>query len=627
MNALKNLKSKLTRDKTKKNVNQVIESPQDFDILLGRGKMSFNHVGNRRFRVFIGLHLRRYMDAKSRMEKTLVVNSVVEAITEAGGRFLKQDAKNNNWVQVNAKAAREKVGHALRDAVGIRMKMAASGNEEEYSTQGDPQPFGRRLSEIAQAKAKRNSVTEVQRPSLLLPPEQTRFSRSCGDVINADEVPVRSSMARSAQIAMLELRGLDDGTDDGDSDELGFDELGDGESSGGGSSELMFDPLLLPNKNDLSEPTPVRYASIPAPLTSESTPKLSNSSTRKILVPKNTPSAVVTGGVFNPGERSFFDDPSGELSVMSESTNRKWFDLASGEFSVATVDTNVFDDNDGDKQKGDGIPPHLVEKVSKSLTDLTISSGLSGPFKKGSGFFRRQLKDKGSGSKIKTSKSSPTDIELSEDFSIMSLDTRGKLETTEEFGLKSEEFGLKPEEFFKTGAGQGGLKSEEFGLKSDDFARFGVNGPTVEFDPTNSTSSVISAMRSSSTEFGLRSSYSATNEVDEAVARTSFMPKVAHGNDSASPSSDPTGRDFPRQSSKSKISWARDDVQPKGIMDTVLEGAALDYNNLAGVAGAEGKILTNDTKPEGVVSSEFSVKSADWNTALETLLDNSSLKG
>mmetsp|Transcript_16903 Transcript_16903/g.25068 ORF Transcript_16903/g.25068 Transcript_16903/m.25068 type:complete len:119 (-) Transcript_16903:1670-2026(-) len=46
-----------------------VDKPEDFDILFGRGKQSFNHVGNRRFRVFVGMHLRQYIDAPTRTEK------------------------------------------------------------------------------------------------------------------------------------------------------------------------------------------------------------------------------------------------------------------------------------------------------------------------------------------------------------------------------------------------------------------------------------------------------------------------------------------------------------------------------------------------------------------------------
>jgi len=678
MNALKNLKSKLARGRTerkgKNDTTQPIDEPMDFDILLGRGKTSFNHVGNRRFRVFIGLHLRRYMDAQSRMEKTLVVNSVVEAIQEAGGRFLKQDAKSKKWFQVNSKMAREKVGHALRDAVGIRMKMAAAGVVENQPGQ----PFVRRASEIAREKARRNSVTELPRPtSTLVPPGQiTRFSKSCSDLKSNDQVAaVRSSMAISAQKAMLELQGELD--EDGVAVPLGE----------GGSSELMFDPLTLPNmspksnsKTSDSDRDPTKGGStvsnnsssmnrkpdmmLSAPVLDE-TPKLSNSGRKGVQMVAGgpPPPPKILGPAYggSPGTaenyRKTFDGGSAEFSVMSEATNKKWFDLGSGEFSVATVDSKVFDDN-GDNDDGDGeggsdpnLPKHLMDRVNKALTDLEVSGELTAKRNKGggSGMYRKQNTKKSG----KLQNSFVSDIDISEEFSIMSLDTRGKLE--EDYGFKSEEFGLRPDEFARTAPGGGGLKSEEFNLRSEEFTRNNsVNGTTFEFDPH---SSLVSAMRTSSTEFTLKTiealrDSSPQNNADAMrnSGSSEFMMTIAKiadvgVRDSAGSGniSSASAASSGRQSSKQKITWNLDhddSIQPKGLMmDTVLEGAALEEQNnasdallingstVAGDAVVESDAATAAslaaTLPEpdedNAASTEFSVKSGDWNTALDYL--------
>ena len=118
-----------------------IDEPLQFDILLGRGKTAFNHMGNRRFRVVVGLHLKKYMDARTRTEKTIVVNFVCQAIHDAGGRFLKpKDTDDTRWYQVTQKVAREKVGHALRDASAMRLKLS--------NTSEQPRASKRRSSDI-----------------------------------------------------------------------------------------------------------------------------------------------------------------------------------------------------------------------------------------------------------------------------------------------------------------------------------------------------------------------------------------------------------------------------------------------------------------------------------------------
>ena len=57
--------------------------PQDFvpsnkDVICGRGKATFHHVGNRRFRVIIAMNLDKYVNSKSKVDKSLIVTSIVE---------------------------------------------------------------------------------------------------------------------------------------------------------------------------------------------------------------------------------------------------------------------------------------------------------------------------------------------------------------------------------------------------------------------------------------------------------------------------------------------------------------------------------------------------------------------
>mmetsp|Transcript_22978 Transcript_22978/g.34851 ORF Transcript_22978/g.34851 Transcript_22978/m.34851 type:complete len:547 (+) Transcript_22978:101-1741(+) len=507
MNALKNWTSKLSRSNSDYSSSAPVDKPEDFDILLGRGKTSFNHVGNRRFRVFIDINLQRYMDAQSRMEKTLVVNSVVEAIQDGGGRFLKQDNKTKKWYKVNAKMAREKVGHALRDGVGMQMK-AARVNQQGSSPAVTPGAV-RRASGFAQ-QARRASATELPRPDLLQPMEKNnRNAQSCGSLITGggSDIP-KNSMVLNAQKVVENMRaGIFDNEEA---------EAEEGEKLvPGGSSELLFndmtsgkrivpvDPISLKVKNTyvqkdskakniVSFPKP----SIPQPPKRSSGQKLSNGSTGDHCVPAR-----------------IFDGDSAELSVMSEATTEKWFDIGSGKFSVGTVDSEVFDDNDD-------VDPRLMDQVNKRLTDLEFAGERSGRGKnKGrSELFRRKRKEK-----IKLSgKSMANDVDLSEEFSTMSLDTRSKAE--EDYILKSEEFGLKSEELTRCST----FKSEEFGFKSDEFS-----------------------LDANSSEFMIK---------DENFSEAS------HRN--------PNELSI-RNNSKAKI------IQTKGLMDTVDEGAVLDNKVIA----------------------------------------------
>lgn len=72
-------------------------------------------VGNRRFRDLIASSTDKYNNAKSRLEKSMVVHYIVEEVKQRKGRFLKQD-RCGSWYELDIRQAKEKVGHAIRDA-------------------------------------------------------------------------------------------------------------------------------------------------------------------------------------------------------------------------------------------------------------------------------------------------------------------------------------------------------------------------------------------------------------------------------------------------------------------------------------------------------------------------------
>eukprot|EP00934_Nitzschia_sp_Nitz4_P005923 Nitzschia sp. Nitz4//scaffold109_size72162//14578//15747//NITZ4_005836-RA/size72162-snap-gene-0.93-mRNA-1//1//CDS//3329532733//5913//frame0 len=98
-------------------------TPGEFDVICQRGKDSFEHCGNKRFRELIDRHLQSYLAAGSRQEKTKIVTNIFDyirqqAIAPSSG-FVKKDLLTRRWYQVNEKEARDKVGQALRDSIKI----------------------------------------------------------------------------------------------------------------------------------------------------------------------------------------------------------------------------------------------------------------------------------------------------------------------------------------------------------------------------------------------------------------------------------------------------------------------------------------------------------------------------
>merc|ERR1712176_1755947 len=93
-------------------------SIREADVLLGRGKVAHSHMGNESFRQLIQKHAKEYQDTKNRSGKFKIINSVIEHVENAGGRFLKCVDGNEldpaSWQPVSRAMAYEKVSHSLR---------------------------------------------------------------------------------------------------------------------------------------------------------------------------------------------------------------------------------------------------------------------------------------------------------------------------------------------------------------------------------------------------------------------------------------------------------------------------------------------------------------------------------
>ena len=89
--------------------------PRDKDILCGRGRGIFGHVGNRRFKKLIEAYANDYITAKNKVDKGVVVASLVDSIRGEGILFVKKDAKAQCWYDIGEYQARDKTSHAIRD--------------------------------------------------------------------------------------------------------------------------------------------------------------------------------------------------------------------------------------------------------------------------------------------------------------------------------------------------------------------------------------------------------------------------------------------------------------------------------------------------------------------------------
>jgi hypothetical protein len=101
--------------------------PGDNDVVCGRGKGSYNRPGNKRFRAIAQQYVAEYTASKTRLDKSLVISTIIEKVREHG-RFVKYDSKKKEWMEINEELSREKVGHAIREAI---VALENQGRKEE----------------------------------------------------------------------------------------------------------------------------------------------------------------------------------------------------------------------------------------------------------------------------------------------------------------------------------------------------------------------------------------------------------------------------------------------------------------------------------------------------------------
>jgi hypothetical protein len=104
--------------------------PSRNDVLLGRGRGLFQHVGNLRYRTLIDNVTDDHATA-SVTKKTQITWEIVEAVKKTSGRFLKDDGAG--WVEVKNEVARLKVSHAFRTFRRLKAesKSSSDGKSEE----------------------------------------------------------------------------------------------------------------------------------------------------------------------------------------------------------------------------------------------------------------------------------------------------------------------------------------------------------------------------------------------------------------------------------------------------------------------------------------------------------------
>ena len=99
------------------------------DVLCARGRKSYDHVGNVRFRALLREKAESYSQAKNKFDKSLIVTEIMDTIHNSSppGRFVKKD--KGEWVEITEYSAREKVGQGFRDLLDSKYKSSTKAKK------------------------------------------------------------------------------------------------------------------------------------------------------------------------------------------------------------------------------------------------------------------------------------------------------------------------------------------------------------------------------------------------------------------------------------------------------------------------------------------------------------------
>ncbi|KAL3926458.1 MAG: hypothetical protein SGBAC_013466, partial [Bacillariaceae sp.] len=171
------------KTKTKAKTNDLPPDVRPYDILCGRSKECFNNIGNRRFRITIGMNVKKYDLLSNRTERGKFIVELTRTLREEVGYRFFRLSKKTGKVELSDDEIRAKIGHALRDlsitqanaAAEVANKSVSSGEEEHknFSETPDddakvvtPHPPVRRVTNDFQTDSKGKIVTMPQCPDL-----------------------------------------------------------------------------------------------------------------------------------------------------------------------------------------------------------------------------------------------------------------------------------------------------------------------------------------------------------------------------------------------------------------------------------------------------------------------------
>eukprot|EP00980_Cylindrotheca_fusiformis_P014055 scaffold3670_cov124-Cylindrotheca_fusiformis.AAC.31 len=172
--------------------------PQPYSVRIGRGKVCSDATGNRRLQVLASSYLEDYNNASTKMEKSVIVSKIVDAIKEACpvGAFIRRE--DGKWWEVDDVSAREKVGTIIRDLLADKYR---SSSKAKISRRQKHKQQNSSTTGTTSVAEKESSITG--RTSVI---EQDSATTSWTSVVDQDS----STTGRTSVVdSILELRSSD----------------------------------------------------------------------------------------------------------------------------------------------------------------------------------------------------------------------------------------------------------------------------------------------------------------------------------------------------------------------------------------------------------------------------------
>lgn len=98
--------------------------PSPYTVVVGRGKIVQENIGNQRLRVLASIYAAKYGEATERKTKIQIVDEINKTIRSAGGMFVRRD-NQGRWYRVSGTVVREKIGYVLRDLLSDNYKSSS----------------------------------------------------------------------------------------------------------------------------------------------------------------------------------------------------------------------------------------------------------------------------------------------------------------------------------------------------------------------------------------------------------------------------------------------------------------------------------------------------------------------